>query len=82
MERRRAFLMHRDGREDEAEKKQREVLATERAALGPRDQRTVGSMSQLAGILVERGHYADAANLNRETLDLRLELLTSTVSKR
>lgn len=65
-----AYLLHREGREADAERLQRQTLEAERRVLGPRDPRTVTSMAELAAILVERGHYGDAEKLEREVLAL------------
>jgi len=69
-----ALLLHREGREADAEKMQREILETERRVMGPTDARTVASMTQLAAILHERGRYADAEKLQRESLALEQKI--------
>ena len=65
-----ALLLHREGREADAEKMQRNLLETERRVFGPTDPRTVASEYQLSRILFERGHYADAEKLQRDVLAL------------
>jgi CHAT domain-containing protein len=52
-----------------------QALALAKTAFGPRDPRTLTSMSNLAFLLDSEGRYGEADRLDRETLQLRREVL-------
>ena len=53
----------------EAEKAAREALEMDRQALGPDHPSVLRDMFNLAGILGEERHYADAEAVNRELIE-------------
>ena len=70
-----AWDMHEQGRDAEAEKLDRDVLARSRQAFGVEHHGTLAAMSDLASILRVQFRYAEAENLQRETVEIQKRVL-------
>jgi CHAT domain-containing protein/tetratricopeptide (TPR) repeat protein len=70
----RAFEASQGGRIADATSLAQQALVLAKSAFGPKDQRTLGSMNNLAEALKEQGRYSEAEPLLRETLQLVREV--------
>jgi len=59
-----------EGKYEESEKLNREVLDLSRRVLGPEHRETIAAMAALADTLSDQGHYPEAEKLAQETLDI------------
>jgi tetratricopeptide (TPR) repeat protein len=70
-----ADVLLKEGHVHEAEKLQRETLATQVRVLGAEHRDTLTSQSNLAGILIREGRYGEAEKIAREAFQVRLRKL-------
>jgi Tetratricopeptide repeat len=67
--------LFKEGHVQEAEKLQRETLATQASVLGPENRDTLGTETSLARTLNREGHYAEAERIARETFEVQVRIL-------
>jgi serine/threonine protein kinase/tetratricopeptide (TPR) repeat protein len=70
-----AWSLFQQGRLEDAEKLQRQVLDSELRVLGPQSLETVDNQGNLAAMLDDKGEHAEAEKLNREVLEAKRRLL-------
>jgi eukaryotic-like serine/threonine-protein kinase len=70
-----AWILAREGHDDEAEKLERQALESDRRILGPEDPLTLKAMDHLAVILQHQGHYAEEENLERQAIEIEIRKL-------
>jgi eukaryotic-like serine/threonine-protein kinase len=70
-----AWILAREGHDEEAEKLDRQALESDRRILGPEDPLTLKAMDHLAVILQHQGHYAEEENLERQAIEIEIRRL-------
>lgn len=70
-----ADVLLKEGHAKEAEKLQRETLATQTRVLGPQNPDTLLSQSDLVRTLNKKGRYTEAEKLGRQTLESQRRVL-------
>jgi tetratricopeptide (TPR) repeat protein len=70
-----SFVLHSQGKYDEAEKMDRQVLEIREKVLGLEHPNTLSSMNNLASVLESQGKYDEAEEMHRKTLEIREKML-------
>ncbi len=70
-----AYILHRLGRNSEAEITQRQILKLYEKAMGQENLHTFGCMSNFGAVLRGQGRYLEAEVICRQVLELREKVL-------